>query len=314
MRLPGRELLFDGVKGGVLTLALFLAYVTFPVIGLAGGVFTPLPAIYYYLKKGAVAGMMTFVITLTVLMIMGDSSIPLFYLLQSGLTGIMIPYFYLQGKGTAKAIAYSVGINFLLITALALAYGLWSGTDLSGALLKGINSSTEQAVVLYGKQGLTPEELEQFTQAVRQAGALIANVFPALILVALGTIAALNMTIILRIRSRHLPDIPEPESLLSFRNPELLVWVLIAAGFAVLVPEPQVSRVGLNLLVVFGFIYFLQGLAVVLTFFKRISVPSLARIIFWLALAFQPYLVLAIAIFGLFDIWGDFRTPKQKNL
>jgi len=119
MHLPGRELLFDAVKGGVLTLALFLAYVTFPVIGLAAGIFAPLPAIYYFFKRGAIAGVLTFAITLTVLMIMGDVSIPLFYLLQSGLTGLMLPYYYLQGKGTARAIAYSVGINFLLIVALA---------------------------------------------------------------------------------------------------------------------------------------------------------------------------------------------------
>jgi uncharacterized protein YybS (DUF2232 family) len=314
MLLPGRELLFDGVKGGVLTLALFLAYVTFPVVGLAAGIFTPIPAIYYYLKRGATAGFLIFAITVTVLMVMGEVSIPLLYLMQSGLTGIMLPFFYLQGKGTARAIAYAVGINFLLTVALALAYGFWAGADLQGILLKGINSSTEQAVTLYGKQGLAPEELELFTQGIRHAGALIATVFPALILVALGAIAALNMAVIVRIRSKRLPGIPEPEQFLSFRNPDLLVWMVIAAGFAVLVPEADISRVGLNILIVCGFIYFLQGLAVALSFFKRVSVPSLARVIFWLMLAFQPYLVLAIAILGLFDVWGDFRVAKQKNL
>jgi len=314
MRLAGTELLLDAVKGGVLTLALFLAYVTFPVLGLAGGMFTPLPAIYYYLKRGAVTGVMIFIITLITLMIMGDISIPLFYLLQSGLTGILLPFFYLQRKGAARAITLSVGINFLLIVAFAVGYSFWAGVDLQGILLKGINSSTEQAVVLYGKQGLSPEELELFTQGIRQAGALIAKVFPALILVVLGFIAALNMAIIFRIRSKRLPNLPEPEQLLSFRNPDLVVWVVIAAGIAVLVPESDTSRAGLNILIICGFIYFLQGLAIVLSYFKRVAVPSLVRIIFWLALAFQPYLVLAIAFFGLFDIWGDFRTPKQKNL
>jgi uncharacterized protein YybS (DUF2232 family) len=226
----------------------------------------------------------------------------------------MLPFFYLQGRGTARAIAYSVGIDFLLIAVIALVYGFWSGVDLQGILLKGINSSTEQAVAIYRKQGLSPEDLELFTQGIRQAGALIAKVFPALILVTLGTVATLNMSVILRIRSKRLPDTPEPERLLSFRTPDLLVWVVIAAGFAMLIPEPNFSRVGLNLLIFCGSIYFLQGLAVVLTFFQRISVPSLARTIFWLALLFQPYLVLGIAFLGLFDIWGDFRTPKQKNL
>lgn len=314
MRLPGSELLFDAVKGGVLTLALFLAYITFPVLGLAAGIITPLPAMYYYFRRGAIAGVLILAITLSVLMVMGDASVPMLYLLQAGLTGIFLPFFYLQGKGAARAIAYSVGINFLLIVILALAYGFWSGADLQGILLKGINSSTEQAVAIYSKQGLSPEDLELFTQGIRQAGSLIAQIFPALALVALGTIAALNMSVIIRLQTKRLPEIPEPEQFLSFRNPDMLVWVVIAAGFALLIPAADVGRAGLNVLVVCGFIYFLQGLAVVLAFFKRISVPSLARIIFWLVLAFQPYLVLAIAILGLFDIWGNFRVPKQKNL
>jgi len=314
MRLPGKELLFDAVKGGVLTLALFLAYITFPVIGLAAGFFTPLPAVYYYFRRGAITGALIFAITLSVLMVMGGASVPMLYLLQSGLTGIILPAFYLQGKGAARAIAYSVGINFLLIVLLALAYGFWSGADLQGMLLKGINSSTEQAVAIYSKQGLSPEDLELFTQGIRQAGSLIAQIFPALILVALGSIAALNMAVIFRLREKQLPDIPEPEQLLAFRNPDILVWVVIAAGIALLLPAAEINRAGLNVIVVCGFVYFIQGLAVVLAFFKRIAVPSLARMIFWLVLAFQPYLVLAIAILGLFDIWGDFRAPKQKNL
>lgn len=314
MQLPGRELLFDAVKGGVLTLALFLAYITFPVLGLAAGILTPLPAMFYHFKRGAIAGALIFTITLSVLMVMGGASVPMLYLLQSGLTGILLPLFYLHGKGAARAIAYSVGINFLLIVALALAYGFSTGADLQGTLLKGINSSTEQAVAIYSKQGLSAEDLEIFTQGIRQAGSLIAKVFPALVLVALGAITALNMAVIFRLRAKRLPDIPEPEQFLAFRNPDMLVWIVIAAGFALLVPTEDISRVGLNMLVVCCFIYFLQGLAVVLAFFKRVSVPSLARGVFWLVLAFQPYLVLAIAIFGLFDTWGDFRVPKQKNL
>lgn len=314
MRLPGRELLFDGVKGGVLTLALFLAYITFPLLGLAAGVLTPLPAIYYYFRRGVVVGVLIFAITFSALMIMGGASVPILYLLQAGLTGITLPLFYLQGKGTARAIAYSVGINFLLIVIVALAYGFWSGADLQGILLKGINGSTEQAVALYGKQGLSPEDLELFTKGIRQAGSLIAQIFPALLLVALGSIAALNMAVIDRLRQKRLPDIPEPEDLLSFRNPDILVWAVIAGGFALLAPAAEINRAGLNVLVVCGFVYFIQGLAVVLAFFKRIAVPSFARIIFWLVLAFQPYLVLALAILGLFDIWGDFRVTKQKNL
>jgi len=314
MALPGRELLLDAIKGGVLTLALFLAYVTFPVVGLLPGIFAPLPAIYCFCKRGAAAGLAVFVITTVVLTIMGESSVPLLYVLQSGITGLLLPWYYLQGKGTARAIAYPVCINFLLIVVLAAAYGFWSGTDLQATLLKGIESSTEQAIAIYSKQGLTAEDLEMLTQGIRQAGELIAKIFPALLLVAMGSIAALNMAALFRLAARWLPNLPRPDSFQSFRNPEILVWVVIVAGFAMLVPQPDLQRAALNLLLVSGFVYFLQGLAVVLAFFQRISVPPLARFIFWLVLTFQPYLVVAIAFLGIFDIWADFRSPKEKNL
>lgn len=314
MALPGRELLLDAFKGGVFTLALFLAYVTFPVIGLLPGIFTPLPAIYYFCKRGATAGLAAVAITTAVLIIMGEGAVPLLYLLQAGIISLLLPWYYLQGKGTARAIAYPVGINFLLIVALAVAYGFWSGTDLQATLLKGIERSTEQAIAIYSKQGLSTEDLEMLTQGIRQAGTLIARLFPALLLVALGSIAALNMSALFRLAARWLPNLPQPDRFQAFRNPDILVWVVIVAGFSMLLPQPDLQRAALNLLLVSGFIYFLQGLAVVLAFFQRIAVPPLARFIFWLALTFQPYLVLAIAFLGIFDIWADFRRPKEKNL
>jgi len=120
---PRRELVLDAIKGGVLTLVLFLAYVTFPVIGLLPALFVPLPAVYVYFKNGAAAGAAVFAITLTVLMLMQDGSASLLYVLQSGIIGLLLPFFYLRGKGTAKSVAYAVGIDFLLIVALAVAYG-----------------------------------------------------------------------------------------------------------------------------------------------------------------------------------------------
>lgn len=314
MSTPRKELALDAIKGGVLTLVLFLAYVTFPLIGLLPGLFVPLPAIYFHCKRGIAAGAGIFAITLTVLILMQDGSTPLLYILQSGLIGFLLPFFFLQDKGTTKSVAYAVGINFLLIVALAVAYGFWSGVNLQGILLKGIESSTDQAIGIYSKQGLSPDDLEMLTSSIRQAGQLIASIFPALLLVSLSSLALLNMSVLFKLAEKNLPQLPKPEPYLSFRNPDALVWVLITAGFAMLVPDAGVKRGALNVLTVCGFAYLLQGLAVVLAFFKRVSVPALARIIFWLLLAFQPYLVLAIAFLGVFDIWGDFRAPKQKNL
>lgn len=311
---PGREPLLDAIKGALLTLALFLAYTSFPVIGLLPGCLAPLPGIYYYLKRGAAIGSAVMLITLLVLSVMGDHTATLLYILQSGLMSILLPMFYIRGKNLAKAIACTVAIIFLVIALVAIGYGVWTGTDLQAYILKGIETSIDQAISVYEKQGLKGDELQMVTQGMKQAGAFMGRVFPALMLVGLAAIASLNMMALFRIAEKLLPQLPEPDSFHNFKNPEILVWVVIAAGFSMLLPYPAASRVALNLLIVTGFTYFLQGLAVILSFFRKVSVPGLARIIFWLFLAFQPYMALAIAILGIFDIWGDFRTPREKNL
>ncbi len=314
MTVPGRELLLDATKGAVLTLALFLAYVTFPLVGLVPGMIAPLPGIYYHLKRGSAAGIITVVVTLLVLCAMNDLSAALLYILQCGVLSLLLPWFYRQGKGAARAITYAVSINFVLMVMLTVGYAAWSGFDLQGNILKGIETSINQAVAVYEKQGLKGEDLQTLTQGMHQAGAVIGRIFPSLLLVALASIAALNMALSFRIAGRFLPGLPQPESFYTYRNPEALVWVVIAAGFAMLLPYPDITRIALNLLIVTGFVYFLQGLAVTLAFFRKIAVPGLVRVIFWLFLAFQPYMVLAVAIIGIFDIWGDFRNPREKNL
>jgi uncharacterized protein YybS (DUF2232 family) len=314
MTIPGRELLLDAGKGAILTLALFLAYVTFPLVGLLPGLVAPLPGIYYSLKRGAPAGIVTVAITVLVLCLMNDFSASLLYVMQCGLLTVLFPWLYRQGRGTARSLAYAVGSNFLLIVALTVGYALWAGLDLQASILKGIDTSITQALTIYEKQGLTGEDLQLLTQGMHQAGTLIGQTFPALLLVALGTMATLNVMFTFRLAARWLPELPQPESFHRFRNPEALVWIVIAAGFAMLLPYPDVNRIALNLLIVTGFAYVLQGLAVTLAFFQRLAVPSLVRVIFWLFLAFQPYMVLAVAIIGIFDIWGDFRSPREKNL
>jgi uncharacterized protein YybS (DUF2232 family) len=314
MGLSGKELALDSIKGGVLTLVLFLAYVTFPVFGLIPGLFAPLPAIFYFFRSGILTGSTIVAITVIALAVMGEPTVPLLYILQSGLISLLLPFFYLQGKGTARAIVYAVGIDFLLIVALAIAYGFWSGVDIQDSMMKGIETSISQAIAVYEKQGVKGDDIKMLTEGMRQAGILIGRIFPSLLLVALGSIASLNLMVLFKMPVRLLPDLPRGEDFRTFKNPEPLVWVVIASGFAMLLPVPEVTRVAFNLLVVTGFVYFLQGLAVLLALFQRMAVPAFARIFFWLFLAFQPYLVLAIAVLGIFDIWGNFRAPKEKNL
>jgi uncharacterized protein YybS (DUF2232 family) len=145
-----------------------------------------------------------------------------------------------------------------------------------------------------------------------QAGTLILMVYPALVTVALGMLAALNLFLLGRIASRlrmpvYLGDFKK------YKNPEPLVWLLIVAGFSMLIQQEMVRLVALNLLIVVCTLYAVQGFAVLTHFFRKFAVPKFLKVFGCLLLLFQPFMVVAVAALGVFDLWGDFRSPKQQE-
>jgi uncharacterized protein YybS (DUF2232 family) len=258
------------------------------------------------------AGCFIAVVSAVTLTIMGGPAVALLYLLQGGVLAVLLGTLFRQGIGAPKALAYSVGIVFLLILALAVGYGLFLGIDLYPLALKGIETSIAQTATFYEQQGLKGEELQFLKQGMQQGGAFIARTFPALLLVSLASIAGLNLLALCRVAASRM-ELPSPGTFKAFKNPEPLVWVLISAGFAMLVPVRAVETVALNVLIVIVFMYFLQGMAVMQHFLDRHNAPRFMRIIVYLFLTLQPYLLLAVAAAGIFDIWGNFRTPRTQQ-
>ncbi|HLO25294.1 MAG TPA: YybS family protein, partial [Geobacteraceae bacterium] len=304
MKFPDKGTLLDLIKGSVATLTLFLAYVTFPLVGMLPGLFAPFPAIYYALKSGRTTGTAIVVVCAAVMAIMGDATFTLFFILQSGVISLALPAFLTSERSIARAIAYTVSVNLAAIILLAVVYGATKGVNPHTQALKVVNTSISQVATLYQEMGFKGDDLKTLQEGMQQAGALIGRVYPALLVVSLAFIVGLNLLVLTKLSGR-LPALPATGDFRSFKNPEQLVWVLIAAGFAMLVKNPHVATAALNVLIVTVALYFIQGMAVISHFFARYAVPKFVRVIFYVLLALQFYLVVAIAALGLFDIWGD---------
>jgi hypothetical protein len=144
------------------------------------------------------------------------------------------------------------------------------------------------------------------------AGHLI-KVLPALLFVALGVLGFLH---ILLLRSRWgsftLSDYPR-EDLKNWKTPEHLVWLLIASGYALLIPVSLIRVVAMNFLIVSITLYFFQGLAVLSHFFHRKAVPPVFRFLGYGIIVLEQILTLMVAGIGLFDLWGDFRGLNRMH-
>jgi uncharacterized protein YybS (DUF2232 family) len=311
---PLQVRILDVIKGSVATVTLFLAFISLPIFGMLPGLFAPVPAAFYTLKSGRITGIAIVLATAALLAAVSDQVALLIYLVQTAVMSLAFPEFLLRLKGGARSVVYSVAVNLLVIMIAAAVYGYFTGGELHAKVTKSVEASIAQTSVFYQKIGVKGDELKAYQESMRQAGALIVTIYPALVTVTLGFVACLNLVAISRIAAWvrlpvYLGDFRK------YRNPEPLVWVLIVAGFCMLVPENLVYLAALNLLIVVSALYAVQGLAVVSHYFRRYAVPKFVRVLSCLILIFQPFLVLAVAALGVFDLWGDFRSPnKQENL
>lgn len=306
---PGeKESLLDVIKGSAATLLLFLTYAVFPLIGTPAGIVSPYPALFYSLKQGRTTGLAIVLVTVA-LLALTEPTIAVLYLFQAGILSLLLAEFLRRGYGGARSIAGGVsGAAILMVIAAAL-YGFVGGVDLNGVIRTGIATSIAQTAALYQKGSFSAEELSAIQEALKQSGVLIGIIYPALLVLLMVAFAGLNLSL-LRKNSGRLLQPPELGAFSTYRNPEHLIWLVIASGFALLLDHPVVFQVSLNILIVTLGLYFIQGLSIIVTFFDRFTVSSLMRGIFFVLLAVQPYLAIGVILFGLFDLWLNFRTPK----
>ncbi|MDR3578528.1 MAG: YybS family protein [Oryzomonas sp.] len=298
--------------GAAATFALFAATFVIPPLGFFSGILAPFPVMYFHLRHGRVIAAIILLAAVTALTALFGVNAAAVYLLQCGIMALLLPELLLRGYGAARSIAWTTAVNIAVLAVAAVIFTQVSGQDLQRSLSGEISTSIARALALYEQSGVKGDDLSMVKQSMDMAAALLIRIYPSLVTILLGIMAGCNLALIRRPAFLmgyrfQLGDFKE------LRLPEPLIWVLIVAGFALLAPDPIVTTPALNVLAVTTTLYFLQGLAVVLTLFARQTFAGIMRVFLWVMLLLQPYLAAIIAAIGIFDIWGDFRTPKKKE-
>jgi uncharacterized protein YybS (DUF2232 family) len=107
--------------------------------------------------------------------------------------------------------------------------------------------------------------------------------------------------------------------LIRWSAPEWFIWLLLASGFGLFIPNAPLATVALDAFVCVAAVYFCQGLAIMAFYFRMLGMPPLARWLVYFVTFVQPVLALLACVAGIFDLWIDFRrlkprSPEARNL
>lgn len=307
-----RGVISDLLRGIALTLSLFLAGVTLPVIGLAAGLITPLPIAYYFRKIGKGYGLLMLITVLSIVVSASGIMVGAFFLAEFAVMGIALSESVRMKLTLGNGVLFSSAVSLAGSTLLLLSISSSLDKPLSQVIGDQVRENVQGTIEIYKKVGFPDEQVEGLTAFTGRVEAVILRTFPSLIFIGTISVAVLNLLALKGLLKKKGIEEYQVEPV-TWRSPELLVWVLIAGGVLVLLKYEWAGIIGLNLLVVSGGIYLFQGMAIMAFYFKKMHTPIYFKVLGYLLIAFQQIFTIMVIGFGLFDLWFDFRRLKTEK-
>ena len=297
-------------------IVLLLALALIPLVGPVFSLLTPLPFLYYAAKLGLYQGAkVVFVTILAVGVIANLAGYPqiIFLCLEFSLLGLIISETFRREYTIGFTIFW--GTSFMLIIG-AVILGLIGLTRNMGPLaliLSYFQSNMNETIQTYEDMGWDQEKILQFKEYLKILIDVVKRVYPSLMIVGTGFVVWINIVIsrpLFRLMNLKYPEFSPMD---RWHAPELMVWGVIASGFAWFLSVPGVTLVAINGLIVMLTIYVFHGLSILLFFLNKYSVPSWLRFGIYFLIFFQQIFLIVLALAGLFDQWIDFRKLHPKK-
>ncbi|ORJ63022.1 DUF2232 domain-containing protein [Geothermobacter hydrogeniphilus] len=283
----------------------------FGVLGMLLSFLVPVPLAYVAMRRGMLIGCGSALLACGGMQMLGGLSAMFAFAAQFALPAMIVAGLLRQGVPWDRVLLYGTLGLVSLASVTLLIYSQQSGVSLPSMVDQYLQGEVTSALKLADQGNLNAEQAESFRSAIQQMGTFLKGTFPAWIALVTAIMLGLQVVFLGRLArgEYRIPGAP----LSGWKAPEILIWPLILAGFGVVFGEGAVRLVALNGLVLLLPIYFLQGLAVVSFFFGRKEIPSFIRGFGYLLIAVLNPLPIIVTGIGVFDMWADFRKPRQKK-
>ena len=309
--MKGQSVLFTAA-GIATTLLCLLGASWIGPLGSFLNLLTPIAAAYVGMRFGLRSGVVVVVVTCALLQQLATTYTLAAYIGIFGVSSLLLPAFLRRHIPWDKSIFYATVGSVVATVAMLFAAVIVSGAGLHDLINQMILSEVQQAMQIYRDTGFTEAQLQEMQQVMDGMAGFIRESFYGLYVVSLLVIQVLCLLLLQRFKGNSYRI--SGTSFPHWRVPAVVIWLLIAAGFSLLVPVDVVALIGRNLLIILLPLYFLQGMAVVSSFMQKKPYPPVVKGLIYLLLLILNPLPIIITCAGVFDLWIDFRRPRQKSI
>lgn len=301
----------------LLIISLFILAAFFvPAGGLIFLIFLPVLILFYSAVAGqgktAAAFLIPF-LSAALLSHLLQLNAPYLIVFMMGIVGFTAAAIALKKASIEKVILFPAAV----IIGFVCVYFIYAGMDQSvnpwRLVEQFVAQTIEQNISLYSQLPLDKEDIKFIKDNKQALINVFTDIFPALVIVGSAIIVWINILMSKNMLSKVAITLPGLAGLSLWKAPEFIIWIFLTAGGLLIFPNDQMRFFALNVFLIICFIYFLQGFAIISFFFQNKNVPIFLRYLFYFLIAVQQFLMIPIAVAGLFDMWIDFRKFLRND-
>jgi uncharacterized protein YybS (DUF2232 family) len=301
-----RDPRLGGVVGaGLVSAVLFSSSLVLPVL-LPFALASPFPLVLQRLRGGLTGGILSAALAAALLAAVFAPGQGVAFALVLALPGLLIGEAMARGRGLVRGCGWA----FLALSAeISLALLLASGPMAENVLQTLEQFRSPQFIEDLKASGLPPEKVTDWTDQIALWRDALSVVFPAAYIIIGGLVVLVNGALVRLYLARRDPGWLEDGEFERVRWPFALVVVFVLSGAAVTLPPLRPAAY--NALLVVGFFFALQGLAVAAFYARRLAGPPFLRGAVVVLVLVNPWAPQILALLGLVDNWIDFRKYAE---
>lgn len=309
-----KEVLKDIATGIAITSILFAASIKSPILGFFCTFLVPLPTFFYRSKFGRKIGIAVPGFTIiAMIIILGGFTFDVFFFIELLLIGFVLSELIELKLSIEKTFIYACIVVLSSSILVVLFYSNITGIQVGSLVSTYIVKNLELTLELYKNMGMPEENIHMISSSMESFQYVLIRIFPALAIASTLFIIWTSLMLakpLLKTKNLFYPDFGQ---LNLWKTPEYLVWIAIACGILLLIPDRAVRLMGINGIIILMTIYFFQGMAIVSFYFAKKQFPRLLRFFLYSLIAIWQVILLIVVILGFFDIWFNFRKLEIKK-
>jgi hypothetical protein len=301
------------VLAGAASLLMFFGPWFIPVAGSLMSIWTPVPILTLYRRRGRSAGRLALGLAVAGALGLGAayaaSTGGLYFLYYAAVALVLGEA---SGLGWSDPMAVTVaGLAASgLVGGLLLGGTLVTGQDLTQAWDSQWQAELQALLGSYQRLGLGAEQAEHAQRSLTEISRWLLRLTSGLLTAGSLLLAWANLVLARSTSPASVEPAAGQASLSLFKLPEQLIWGLILVGLVIWLCEGWLYWGALNVLIVLGVAYFFQGLAVLVYWLEKKNTPRLLRLGVYALLTVEAFLAILVALVGLFDIWFNSRQRE----